>query len=224
MLGLSKMCAAEKEKYCQNIYNEYILGTSDFLESCNEAAKVLRTYIPSGCYTNFRDTLFHFRRMADTNEEGIVLNQAASIMEHANRAMRDAEAALCVRCVTIFEVLKQRHQFEADALEQIDIQIDILKDCIIKLRLGSMMLEGMELLYPSNEEFLDIMQEYFTCAATYAKEEFKEVIAYSQELKDTFREIVKKAFESRENELCNFKAFATYNDVVELVYEAVFDD
>ena len=224
MLGLNKMCEAEKDKYCQNIYDEYILGTSDFLESCDEAAKVLRTYIPSGCYTNFRDTLFHFRCMVDANDEGIILNQAASIMEHANRAMRDAEAALCVRCVTIFDMLKQRYHFEADILKLIDQQINVLKDCIMKLRLGSMMLEGMEFLYPSNEKFLDIMQEYFTCAATYAGDEFKEVIAYSQKLKDEFKEVVKKAFASRESELYNFKAFATYNDVAELVYEAVFDN
>ena len=48
---------------------------------------------------------------------------------------------------------------------------------------------------------------------------------YLKKLEEDFSAIVKAAFESGEgNELWNFKAFATYNDVAELVYEAVFDD
>lgn len=222
MPTLSKMSVAEKDQLCQNIYEKYIFETSELLESCDGIAEILRTYIPSGCYTNFRDMLFHFRCLADANEEGIVLSQLASIVEHANRAMRDAEAALCVRCVTVFEVLKQRHDFDTEALEQINRQIERLQDFILKLRLGSMMLEGMELLSPSNEKFFDIMNAYFVCAETYAAQEFQEVIAYSKKLKDDFSTILKTAFETKEeNEFRNFKAFATYNDMAELVYEAV---
>lgn len=39
----------------------------------------------------------------NASEESVILSQAASIIEHANRAKRDAEVALCVRCVTVFE-------------------------------------------------------------------------------------------------------------------------
>lgn len=225
MPALSKMGAAEKDQYCQNVYEKYIYETSEFLESCNEIAEVLRTYIPSGCYTNFRDMLFHFRCMMDASEESIILSQVASIMEHANRAMRDAEVALCVRCVTIFEMLISKCHLSADTVEAISQQIDFLQNWALKLRLGSMMLEGMELLCPSNEEFLDMIEAYFVCAETYVAKEFKEIIAYAMELKEDFSAIVKTAFDSKEeNELRNFKAFATYNDVAELVYEAVFDD
>lgn len=67
MSALSKMCVAEKEQYCENVYEKYIYETSEFLESCDEIAKILRTYIPSGCYTNFRDMLFHFRCLVNTS-------------------------------------------------------------------------------------------------------------------------------------------------------------
>lgn len=224
MSTLSKMGVAEKDRYCQNVYEKYILETSEFLESCNGIAEVLRTYIPSGCYTNFRDMLFHFRCMVDASEESIVLSQVASIIEHANRAIRDAEVALCVRCVTVFEMLIMKHHLKSDVVDAISQQIDRLQDWVLKLRLGSMMLEGMELLCPSNEEFLDMMDAYFECAKIYVTKEFKEVIAYSMELKEDFGVILKTAFESKEeNELRNFKAFATYNDVAELVYGAIYN-
>ena len=222
---LSKISVAEKDRYCQNVYEKYILETSEFLESCDEAAKVLRTYIPSGCYTNFRDMLFHFRCLAAASEESVIFSQVASIMEHANRAMRDAEVALCVRCVTIFQVLISKYRLNADTRDEINQQITLLQNYTLNLRLGSMMLEGMELLSPSNEEFLDMIEAYFVCAETYVTEEFKAIVEYAMKLKEDFSAIVKTAFESGEgNELRNFKAFATYNDIAELAYEAVFDD
>lgn len=225
MSALSKIGAAEKTQYCENIYEKYIYETSEFLESCNEIAEILRTYIPSGCYTNFRDMLFHFRCLVNASEESVLISQAASIMEHANRAMRDAEVALCVRCITVFEMLISKYHMSTDAADAISRQISSLQNLVLKLRLGSMMLEGMELLGPSNEDFLDRMEAYFVCAETYAIKEFKEIIAYAMELKEDFGAIVKAAFDSKEkDELRRFKAFATYNDVAELVYEAVFDN
>ena len=225
MLALSKMGATEKAQYCQNVYEKYIYETSEFLESCDQIAVILRTYIPSGCYTNFRDTLYHLRCLANANEESTILSQVASIIEHANRAMRDAEVALCVRCVTVFQMIKSRYPLDADAANAISQHIDFLQNCALKLRLGSMMLDGMEFLCPSNEEFLDMMEMYFACAKKYVIKEFRETIAYAMELKESFGAIVKSAFDSKdEKELRNFKAFATRNDVAELVYQAVFDD
>lgn len=47
----------------------------------------------------------------------------------------------------------------------------------------------------------------------------------ARELQEEFSTIIKTAFDSKEeNKLRNFKAFSTYNDVAELVYDAVFDD
>lgn len=225
MSTLNKMGTAEKTQFCQNVYEKYIYETSEFLESCNEIAEVLRTYIPSGCYTNFRDMLFHFRCLVAANEENTILSQIASIIEHANRAMRDAEVALCVRCVTVFEMIISKYHLSTDAVDAISEQIDFLQNWTLKLRLGSMMLEGMDFLCPSNEEFLDAIEECFVCAEAYVAKEFKEIVAYAMELKDDFSMIVKTAFASKgKNELLNFKAFATYNDVAELVYGAVFDD
>nr|WP_300816377.1 hypothetical protein [uncultured Acetatifactor sp.] len=225
MPTLSKMDAAEKEQYCQNIYERYILETSEFLVSCDEIADVLRTYIPSGCYTNFRDALFHFRSMVNASEVSIIFSQVASIIEHANRAMRDAEVALCVRCVTIFDVLKSRVHLEDNVLMEINQQIAALQNCILRLRLGNMMLEGMDFWTVSNEDFFDIIESYFICAETHVKDEFKEVIAYSKELKEKFMIILKNAFESEnKDDFQNFRAFSTYNDVAELICEAVFDD
>lgn len=88
-----------------------------------------------------------------------------------------------------------------------------------------MMLEGMDFWTVSNEDFFDIIESYFICAETHVKDEFKEVIAYSKELKEKFMIILKNAFESEnKDDFQNFRAFSTYNDVAELICEAVFDD
>lgn len=226
MPAMNKLSAAEKEQYCQKIYGDYIVETAEFLESCDECAKVLRTYIPSGCYTNFRDMLFHFRCMVNVSEEGALLGQVASIVEHAHRAMRDAEVALCLRCATVFRMLLLRNpDLKEDIVNGIYAQIDLLQDCVLKLRLGGMMLEGMEFLRPSNEEFLNILTAYLQYAEDHVAEEFYAVIGYSQELKVKFSKHLKKAFtQEAEEDFRNFKAFSTYNDVAELVYAAVFSD
>lgn len=225
MLAMNKLNAAEKDQCCQKIYHEYIVQTAEFLESCDECANILRTYIPSGCYTNFRDMLFHFRCMVNVSEEGALHSQIASIAEHAHRAMRDAEVALCVRCATVFRmILLQNPGLGDDIVSRVNNQIDLLQDCVLKLRLGSMMLEGMEFLSPSNDEFLHLMEAYFQYADDHLKAEFNEVIEYAHRLKVKFSEHIKNAFakESQED-FRNFKAFSTYNDVAELVYAAVFD-
>lgn len=227
MPAMNKLNVAIKDQYCQKVYDEYIVQTWEFLESCDECAKVLRTYIPSGCYTNFRDILFHFRCMVNVNEENALLSQVASIMEHAHRAMRDAEVALCVRCVTVFRMLLLRNpNLEKDIVEGVNHQIELLQDCALKLRLGSMMLEGMEFFSPSSEEFLDLIAAYFQYADDHLAAEFHEVIGYAQKLKEKFSEHIKKAFaeDGQEEDLRYFKAFSTYNDVAELVYAAVFDE
>lgn len=221
---LSKMSAEEKAQYCQNVYEQHIVRTWEFLESCDQIANILRVYIPSGCYTNFRDMLFHFHRMTNTNEESIIFSQVASIMEHAHRAMRDAEVALSVRCVTVFNVLKSRYTLCADTIDAMECQIACLQNCVLRMRLGNMMLEGMDVLSPSDEEFFDMIEEYFSCAETYAEKEFKEVIAYSQELKERFCKVLKDIFNSEEeNDFMNFRAFSTYNDIADLVYESLSD-
>lgn len=226
MSAMNKLNAAIKDRYCQKVYDEYIVRTSEFLESCDECAKILRTYIPSGCYTNFRDMLFHFRCMVNVSEESALLSQVASIVEHAHRAIRDAEVALCVRCVTVFRMILLRNpNLEKDIVEGLNHKIDLLQDCTLKLRLGSMMLEGMEFLSPSSEEFLDLIADYLQYANDHLVTEFNEVIGYAQNLKEKFSEHIKKAFaeDGQGDDLRNFKALLTYNDVAELVYAAVFD-
>ncbi len=227
MPAMNKLSAAERDRYCQKVYDEYIVQTAEFLVSCDECAKVLRTYIPSGCYTNFRDILFHFRCMVNVSEESALLTQVASIVEHAHRSMRDAEVALCVKCATVFRILLLKNPgLRDDVVKGIHEQIDLLQDSVLKLRLGSMMLEGMEFLRPSEEEFLDMMDAYFQYADNHVKKEFREVIGYSQELKMRFSKHLKQVFaeeEKGEEDFRNFKAFSTYNDVAELVYAAIFD-
>lgn len=219
---LSKISAAEKDQYCQNIYQKYILDTSEFLADCEDCVRILQMRIPSVCYTNFRDALFHFRRMVKSEEERTILSQAISVMEHSSRAMTDAKVAICIRCATLLRMVLFKNRFDeivADALKE---QIDILQDWSLRLRTGGMMLENLSLFETSNEQFLEMMEHCYSCISQYAGKEFQDIKLYLDNLKLKFGEILKESIKSNElSDFRQFKAFATYNDIAELVYESL---
>lgn len=221
---LSKISAAEKEQYCHNVYQEYIYETSAFLVDCEDCSKILKMHIPSSCYTNFRDALFHFRRMVNTEEEHTILSQAISVMEHTNRAVTDAKVAICKRCATLLRVMLSKKSFDESAIEAVREQIDILEDWSLRLRMGGMMLDNISFFETSNEQFLEMMEQCYSCISKYAENEFKDVTLYLQNLKLKFGEVIKNSIHSNEmSDFQEFKAFATYNDIAELVYESLND-
>lgn len=73
-------------------------------------------------------------------------------------------------------MLKLRYKLDRDVLNELIQHIDHLQNYILRLRLGSMMLEGMDFLGPSEEEFFDMMEAYFLYAKTHVAKEFREII------------------------------------------------
>lgn len=85
-----KMQITDKENLCQNIYTDEIIGCADYLKEFELYAKIGKKEIPVTCYTNFRDALFHFRKMVNCAEEHEIMQQAFAVKEHLNRAKTDA--------------------------------------------------------------------------------------------------------------------------------------
>lgn len=219
---LNKISAAEKEQYCQNIYQKYIFETSEFLVDCEDCSKILQMRIPSVCYTNFRDALFHFRRMVKSEEENTILSQANSVMEHANRAITDAKVAICMRCATLLRMMLSKNRFDENIIDALREQIDILQDWSLKLRTGGMMLVNISFFETSNEQFLEMMKQCYLCISKYAEKEFQDIISYLENLKKRFGKILGDCIGSTGmSDFQEFKAFATYNDIAELVYESL---
>lgn len=215
----------ERDRYYQQVYQEFIVYTGDLMVSCYGIAHILRTYIPSGCYTNFRDMLFHYLCMVKSADKAYLDSQLISIQEHSNRTIRDAEVALCIRCVSVSRLLMMKYTFPEEVSDGLREYVRKLEDCVLRLRMGSMMLDGMEILRPSVEDFRQLMDAYFQYVMEHAKEEFKEIFEYADELKKDFGERLCTMFDQDgADNLRKLKAFTSYNDVANIVYESVYKE
>ena len=88
-----KMQITDKESLCQNIYTDEIVRTADYLKEFELYAQIGKKIIPVTCYTNFRDALFHFRKIVNCAEEHEIMQQAFAVKEHLHRARTDAKQA-----------------------------------------------------------------------------------------------------------------------------------
>jgi hypothetical protein len=173
------MNVSDKDNYCHNIYQKHILKTSEFLETCDEAAKVLRAYIPFACYTNFRDALFHFRRMVRAYEVNEITCQSFAVKEHTNRAKTDAVVSLLRKCSDIaLYILDNCNEYELspDILIQLRNKFHIMRECISNYRLSGMMFTESKSLKISNEKWIDLIFEYFNFMNDNVKHEFIDAI------------------------------------------------
>lgn len=155
-----KTNSVDKEVRCENVYNRFISATCDFLQSCEDIGDVLNVKLPSGCYTNFRDALFHFRRMMKSSEVNEITRQAFAIEEHSNRAKTDAIICILEHCSFILQVLSHE---EFGLSEMVLSRLTIVKNKVdskgMYLRLNGIMLEQATILRITDEEFQNLIDE-----------------------------------------------------------------
>lgn len=173
------MNLSDKDNYCHNIYQKHILKTSELLEECDDAASVLRAYIPIACYTNFRDALFHFRRMVRAYEVNEIMCQAFAVKEHTKRAKTDAVVSLLRKCSYIaLYMLSHCMEYKMSTNIQIELQnkSQIMRDCISNYRLSGMMFSESKGLKISNEKGIDLIKEYLEFMHLNLQCEYKDAI------------------------------------------------
>ena len=181
MSALIKMNQIEKDRFCENIYEQYIVEASEFLIECENISKIIRAYIPCGCYTNFRDALFHFRCLVISVEETKVACQAFAIKEHTNRAKTDAIISLIDNCAEIIKKISTNNNLSKDVETLLKRQYSILKDALVKYRIGGMMLENTDILRPTCEHFFEIIKDFFECMEKNVQEEFMRAVKEMRE-------------------------------------------
>lgn len=160
MQRLVKVSNAERDIMCENIYNTCILSCSEVLADCADCANVFSEHIPVACFTNFRDALFHFRRMVHTTEYTELVRQSNAIKEHTGRAKTDAITFLLEYASAVVDILRSFFSdgsTEKKELSQLNSDI-----CTYDLnyRLGGLMLRSTPFMRPSDEVMLDFM---YTC-------------------------------------------------------------
>lgn len=152
----------DKDVRCETIYNRFIADTCDFIQSCEAIGKVLSIKLPSGCYTNFRDALFHFRRLVRSTEVNEIARQAFAIEEHSNRAKTDATICILEYCSFVLQVLSHdSFGFSEPVLQQLTAVKNKIDSNGMYLRLSGIMLDQANILRISDEDFQNLLVEFF---------------------------------------------------------------
>ncbi len=179
MINLSKMNITDKDNYCHRIYQKDILETSEFLVVCDDLANILRIFLPIACYTNFRDALFHFRRMVRAYEVNEIMCQAFAVKEHTKRAKTDAALYLLRRFSDIALYMIQNHE-RYKILSDIQIELqdkaNIMGECISNYRLSGMMFSESKYLKISYEKGIALIIEYLKFINLNLQCEFKNAV------------------------------------------------
>ncbi|MDE7018775.1 MAG: hypothetical protein K2P65_14610 [Lachnospiraceae bacterium] len=156
-----KMQMTDKESLCQNIYTDEIIGSADYLREYEKYAKVGKKGIPVTCYTNFRDSLFHFRKMANCSEEHEIMQQAFAVKEHAHRARTDAMTSVLFYFSRVANSLMNEESIDADTKMQLRILLHKMKNIIMISRMDGMMMPDVSNPKIAREDITAVLEEFF---------------------------------------------------------------
>lgn len=163
----------EKENFCQNIYQKDIVKASEVLKKYEEYANTVRVVLPIGCYTNFRDALFHFRKLVVSVEEKEIECQAFAIKEHLSRPLTDAATSILDHSSFVAEKLLSDEEIEPHIKDNIRTILHKMKKANLRKRFSGMMLANDKIKI-SHNEMLELLDEFYgymswNCSKKYAK-------------------------------------------------------
>lgn len=178
MSAFIKSNAVDKEVYCETVYKRFVSETCDFIQGCEGIGNVLSIKLPSGCYTNFRDALFHFRRMCTSFEVNEIARQAFAVEEHSNRAKTDAIICILEYCSLVLQILSHKDfRLSKETLWRLVSVKNKIDSKAMHLRLSGIMLDQTHILRISDDEFQSLLEEFFDFIDHYVgKEEFHDAL------------------------------------------------
>ncbi|MCM1288723.1 MAG: hypothetical protein NC240_10470 [Clostridium sp.] len=175
MESYSKMLLSEKEIVCQNIYTNEILRSADCLQEYKLYAKAVKRQIPPSCYTNFRDALFHFRKMCNSWEEHEIMQQAFAVKEHLGRARTDAKVSILVVYAKIIEELLLRNDITKEMKNSMRKILHKIKNVVMVNRIEGMMMSEIVINYYSDDDISEIVAEYLDFVQDKCEDQFKKI-------------------------------------------------
>ena len=170
---MERMHLAEKEQFCEYIYVEYILPAVEQLKNYSKL-KVIKLELPISCYTNFRDAIFHFRKMVVSYERQEIEQQAFAIKEHLSRALTDACNAILLWTAKVAEEFLDDEKIQKKDRIKIREKVHKLKKLILIKRMNGMMLSFDEAIEASHGEINAELNEIFFFFDKNYTEQFKE--------------------------------------------------
>lgn len=168
------MHPAKQEQFCEKLYKEYILITSEELMQYEEYAKTINVKMPVSCYTNFRDALFHFRRCVSSVEEREIERQAFAVKEHLSRSLTDAGNSLLYHLSGVAEGLLKDKEISTELNGSIRKSLHELKKATIRKRFSGMMISNDNLSKISHEEIQSLIDDFYKLLNNECPQKFAE--------------------------------------------------
>lgn len=168
-----KMQMADKETLCQNIYQQIIEGQI-YLKNYEQYAQIGDRAIPTACYTNFRDALFHFRKMVRCSEEHEIMQQAFAVKEHLGRAQTDAKTSVLFYFARVANYLLSKESVEDEIKMEIRLLLHKMKEVVLICRIDGMMMSNVSITNANETEVDNIMRDFLDLMQDKCCEEFVE--------------------------------------------------
>ena len=188
-MRLKKIHPTIKEQFCEQLYEEYIVKASEKLLKYEEYAETIHAKMPASCYTNFRDALFHFRRVVLSVEEKEIGRHAFAVEEHLSRSLTDAGNSLLIHLSRVAEELLKDDDFTADLKKSIRESLHEIKKTNIRKRFSGMMISDDNLSRVSHEEMQSLIDCFYDLLNRECPDKFAE---YSIMLCKGYEEKVKE--------------------------------
>lgn len=166
----------QKKQFCENIYEQNIVKAYENLKTFIKFSEVLSLTLPISCYTNFRDSLFHFRRIVMAIDEVEMETQAFAVKEHLSRALTDASISILDYLFLISEKLLKSNDVETEKKEKIRNMMHTMKKYSLMKRLNGMMLSTDSVFHVDIETVLEKMQELYDYLDNSCHDELKEIL------------------------------------------------
>lgn len=172
MHSFTKSNIAIKDHYCETTYKNFIVETSDFISKCEELSEILRIKLPAGCYTNFRDAIFHFRRLVKSSEENEIIRQGFAVEEHSNRAKTDAIVCILENCSLLLQIFSHAdYSLSTEARQELIVLKNNLDRHTLHLRLNGIMLDHTGILRITDEEFQSSIRAFLLFVRNHVGQE-----------------------------------------------------
>lgn len=170
-----KIQMTDKENLCQNLYTDEIIKTAQYLKDYEKYASVWKKDIPATCYTNFRDALFHFRKMVDCLEEHEIMQQAFAVREHLSRARTDAKTAVIFHYSKIASCFLQDDSVDRNIKIQLRNSLHQMKNIVLKTRISGMVMSETSINSVSEEEVDNIFETFLDLVQKKCFDQFKTI-------------------------------------------------
>lgn len=171
-MNLEKMHPALKEQFCEQLYETYIIGSSDCLLKYEEYAEAIHAKMPVSCYTNFRDALFHFRKVVSSTEENEIERQAFAVKEHLSRALTDAGSSVLHHLSCVAEDLLKDEEITSELKTEIRKSMHLSKKSVLQKRFNGMMISNDDISNISHEEIQSLVDDFYKLLDTKCYDKF----------------------------------------------------